>query len=174
LLFQRMPCCGTARVRSLFAAAVAECLNLERPPQRLKPLECRIAIDYPFEPRNLNVANSPAAHAYHMMMRCEVAVEAGAIVKHRDFAGFANLTQRLERAMDGCQRDMRMELAHGLEDRFGAGMIGGDEQCFDDRETLRRHGEAALAAAIGEFRHPAPRIGPASALADDLEVHARW
>ena len=107
-------------------------------------------------------------------MRREVAVVAGAVVEHRDLARLADLAERFERAMDGRERDMRMELAHGLENGLGARMVGGGEQRLDNREALRRHGESALPAAIGKFRHAASRVGAAVAVAYDLEVHARW
>jgi hypothetical protein len=80
-------------------------------------------------------------------MRCEVAVIAGAVVEHRDLARLADLAEGFERAMDSRQRDMRMELAHRLEDGLDAGMIGGAEQRFDNREALRRQGESAFAGS---------------------------
>jgi hypothetical protein len=92
-------------------------------------------------------------------------------MQRRNLACLANLAERLECPVDCRQRDMRMEPAHGLEYRFGAGMIGGVEQRFDNRHALRRHREPTLAAATGEFRHSALGVCSASILTDYLPVH---
>jgi hypothetical protein len=67
---------------------------------------------------------------------------------------------------------MRMQLAHGLEDGLCARMIGGREQGLDDRETLRGHGESAIAAAFGKMRHALAGIGAAPVIVNDLQFHA--
>src|SRR6202030_3984636 len=107
------------------------------------------------------------------MMRREIAVEARAVVQGGDLARLADLAERFERAMDGRQRDMRMPPAYGSENGLGARMVSGREQRLDNRESLRRDGESAIAAALGKLGHPLTRIGLAPVIVDDLEFHPR-
>lgn len=76
--------------------------------------------------------------------------------------------------MNGGERNMRMELAYRLEDSLRARMVRRRQQRLDDREALRRYGESALAAAIGEMFHPFARVGAAAAVTDYLQIHTRW
>ena len=59
-------------------------------------------------------------------------------------------------------------------DSLGARMVRRRQQRLDDREALRRYGESALAAAIGEMFHPFARVGAAAAVTDYLQIHTRW
>src|SRR5580692_3898807 len=93
-----------------------------------------------------------------MMMRRDVAVVARAVVQHRDLARLTDVAQGLERAMHGGERNMRMLLADGGENRVRARMVARVEQHFDNREALRRDGQAALAASIGKLREPFGRV----------------
>ena len=115
-------------------------------------------LEHPIELGNLDIANPPAFDAYHMMMRGKVAVVAGAVMQHGDFARLANFAERLERAMHRGERDSWMLGADRGKDRVGARMLRGAEQHPDNRKPLRRHREPALTASRRKLRKPLSRI----------------
>ncbi len=159
---------------SLLALAFgAQRVNLERAAQQPELAEFGAAVEHPLEARNLDIADAPAADAYHMMMRGGIAVVACAVVQRGNLARLADAAEGLERAMDGGERDVRMFAAYGGVDSLGARMLVGVEQGADDGEALGRDREATAMAALGELRH-APGIIPGPpALIYHLHFHLR-
>ena len=94
-------------------------------------------------------------------MRLHVAVIARNVVQECYFARLADVAQRFERAMHSGERNMRMLQPDGGENRVRARMVARIEQHFDNREALRRDGQAASAASLGKLREPLRRVGTA-------------
>jgi hypothetical protein len=103
------------------------------------------------------------------MMRGGIAVVSGAVVQRRDLARLANRAQRLQRAMHGGERDIRMFLADLGEDGFGAWMVARVNQHAHHSDALRRNRQPAVAASGGELGQPFGGIPGAP-----LGAYQRW
>src|SRR5271169_4589269 len=86
------------------AALRAQRLNLQRAAEHFEIADGRAALQHLLELGYLDIAHPPALHAYHVMMRGEVAVVARAVVQRGDLARLANLAQRLQGPMHGGKR----------------------------------------------------------------------
>src|SRR5260221_14238557 len=160
---------GSSLTRTIFFDAFGtQRLNFQRAAEQLEIADGRAPAQHLFQLGDLDIAHPTALDAYHVMMRCQVAVVARAVMERGDLARLANLAQRLERAMHRGERYMRMLAAHDFAYRIGARMLSRRQQRLDDREPLRRHREAALAASLGKLREPPGGVPGAAPLIDQL------
>ena len=148
-------------------------MDLECAAQQPELAQFAPPIEHPVYSRNLDIVNSPAADAYDMMVwRC-IAVVAGAVVERGNLARFPNPAQGFERPMDGGERDVRMLAAHRGINCLGAWVVGGGEQCANNREALRSYRQATAMASLGEFSHPSGRVIGAPFIVYHLHFHRR-
>src|SRR5271155_5642738 len=98
-----------------------------------------------------------------MMMRCQIAVVARAVMQRGDLACLADTAKRLERPMNRRERDVRMKQAHLRENLIGTRMVARLQQRLDNRQALWRNRESAGATTCGEVTQPFARIGRAQA-----------
>src|ERR1700722_7724922 len=133
---------------------MTERAHLDRASEQLELTERLPPVEQAVELGRLEILDSLAAHADHVMMRAGIAVVACGLMQGRDLARLADVAQALERAMNGGERDARMLAADAGIDAVGARVIARLQQSAQYGEALRRH-RHLLAPAVGdEFREP--------------------